>query len=740
MKKSILLVVCALLGVLTASAQQKLVLKVNGVEQAPIEVWRIDEMKFVPSDPVNLTDTPEILDLGLNVRWADRNMGAASPKAAGRLIGWGDTTLTNYSKKLQYFPVENAYLNDITATQYDVASKKWDATWHMPTADDIQELISACNWTFVNDAANDSVGVLGTLKTDMTKTIFFPVTGYRLGEEPTAELTKGYYWTGNLGTSSTAKYYVFDSEAVTPSLAAINRYLGLAIRPVTGRVKVPTQIGTVATTSVEAQRATVTATLTGDLSDVQKIVVSFGTAANNLSTSVEAPEIAGTVTINLTGLTQNTTYYVKVSVQTETGTRESQVYSFKTSELALFPKPTGPVDLGLPSGVKWSPWNMGSSSPMDVPSTDYARYGWGDPTGEVHASYSTYYPISQTSQYQNGGKIDIAGTAYDIATVKWGSGWRLPREADWNELLSKCTAVFGTYTDGSGKTHKGLKITGPNGNFIYLPAAGMKNSQGQLKFDNESSYYWMSTNISRSDIYVVSVLTSYVDLQQSYIFCQVPIRPVYQESGSGGSQGGSTVTKPETTAGKAVKAVDLGLSILWADRNIGAGAEKAQGSFIRWAETSAPDPVDYSDTTYSLYKNDAYVLTGMIPLSESYDAASEQWGGTWRIPTSAEWGELVNNCDWVVEGSGFRIYKKGSTNKSESIYLATTGYKVTDKGSVQTYNADYCKYWTSTLNTHPSLSGSEAYSFSGSPTRGNINATFSSSRYYGMPIRPVRSK
>ena len=111
MKKTILLVVCALLGVLSASAQQ-MVLKYtepDGVQKVlQMEVWRIDQMQFVPTKPVTLTDTPNIIDFNLSVRWADRNLGAASAKDPGRLIGWGDTTLTNYSTKLQYFPTATA--------------------------------------------------------------------------------------------------------------------------------------------------------------------------------------------------------------------------------------------------------------------------------------------------------------------------------------------------------------------------------------------------------------------------------------------------------------------------------------------------------------------------------------------------------------------------------------------------------------------------------------------------------
>lgn len=745
MKKTLILVVCALLGVLTASAQQRMVRVYTdkGVEKKDtIEVWRIDQISFIADTVATLTDTPDTLDFGLSVRWADRNLGAASPKDPGRLIGWGDTTLTNYSKKLQYFPIENGlngnYLNNIYGTQYDVAAKKWDDKWHMPSQAEMQELIDACEWTWVN-VDNDSVGFVGTLKTDETKTIFLPVTGYREGESINEELkANGYYWTGSLGETSNAWGMTFVSTSEKPSLSKYLRYLGLAIRPVTGKMKVPTQIGTVTTTSVEAQKATVTATLTGDLDDVQKIVVNYGTSSNNLSGSVEAAEIAGTVVIKLTGLTQNTTYYVKLSVVTDNGTRVSDVFDFTTESLPLFPKPDAPVDLGLPSGVKWSPWNMGSSSAMDVPNTQYARYGWGDPTGEVHTQSTNDYVVSQNSNFNSG--IDIAGTQYDIARVKWGNGWRLPRKADFDELISNCTCTLGTYQDENNKSHIGMRLVSKkNGNSILLPAAGFKNSKGVLIDDNDALVYWISTNSGGSSIKVPVLFTNYVNYNMNgAIYYQVPIRPVYDESGStSGSGQGSQGSGTETSEGKKAKAVDLGLSVDWADSNVGsAGSPNGVGSYICWGEISSSS---YSQSNYSLYQNNAYVVEGLQPLPADKDAATVLWGGAWRIPTMGEWGELMNNCIWEENpnGNGYRIYKKdGQGNKITTVYidLPISGYK---NGS-SSPNTDYCNYWTSTLNTQVDFHGEKAYSFMGKP--GGTSSIWTSSRYYGLPIRPVKSK
>jgi len=311
----------------------------------------------------------------------------------------------------------------------------------------------------------------------------------------------------------------------------------------------PTQIGSVTLTAIEAQRATVTATLTGDLQDSPEFVFCYATSESGLSKAngrmLQSSEIGQTITINLTGLVQNTTYYVKVYLTTTNGDYESSVVSFTTDKLNSFPVADA-VDLGLPSGVKWASWNMGSSSPMDVPNTDYARYGWGDPTGEVHSLYSSDYAISHVAFIQSGDVVDIAETKYDIARVKWGPGWRLPRQKDLNELITKSTVTWGNYTDDNGKTYQGYKITGPNGNSIYLPAAGLKNSSGTLKYDKEAVTYWMSTNKGGVTIAIPTLYTSYVDFTSTtgYIYYQLPIRPVYDDGSGSTTPTDQTPTDP----------------------------------------------------------------------------------------------------------------------------------------------------------------------------------------------------
>ena len=88
---------------------------------------------------------------------------------------------------------------------------------------------------------------------------------------------------------------------------------------------------------------------------------------------------------------------------------------------------------------------------------------------------------------------NISGNlTYDAARANWGGSWRLPTEAEWQELLDECNW---TRTTNGGKD--GFKVIGPNGNSIFLPAAGnyygvSHNDVGKYSCSSYG-YYWSST-------------------------------------------------------------------------------------------------------------------------------------------------------------------------------------------------------------------------------------------------------
>ena len=139
------------------------------------------------------------------------------------------------------------------------------------------------------------------------------------------------------------------------------------------------------------------------------------------------------------------------------------------------------VDLGLPSGTIWAGWNVGASSPEEYG----GYYAWGETEEKSNYSMGTYkYFDSHTGKLANIG-TNISGTQYDVARQKWGGSWRMPTQAEFSELTSKCTWTWCEY-----KGVNGYKVTGPNGNSIFLPAAGSRCCGTSLYRDGSHGYYW----------------------------------------------------------------------------------------------------------------------------------------------------------------------------------------------------------------------------------------------------------
>lgn len=183
------------------------------------------------------------------------------------------------------------------------------------------------------------------------------------------------------------------------------------------------------------------------------------------------------------------------------------------------------VDLGL--SVKWANMNIGATS-MD----DYGDYfAWGETVGykggkeTFNKSTYKYYMSTKVPDTTDKDGFTIPGTTtsgytkyvtksnasrngydgfYDDKTVldpeddaaiaNWGGSWRMPTRAEQDELRTKCAWEW---KELNGK--KGYKVTGPNGNFIFLPAPGFRQDSSFYNV-GYSGYYWSSSlNESYSD-------------------------------------------------------------------------------------------------------------------------------------------------------------------------------------------------------------------------------------------------
>lgn len=144
------------------------------------------------------------------------------------------------------------------------------------------------------------------------------------------------------------------------------------------------------------------------------------------------------------------------------------------------------VDLGLPSGLLWATCNVGADSPEEY--GDY--FAWGETEPKSYYDWSTYFDTndggSTFQKYYKGGKT-VLEPADDAAHVNWGGSWRMPTKEEQDELRSECIWEWTTQNGVNGR-----KVTGPNGNSIFLPAAGSRywSSLGSAGSGGE---YWSSS-------------------------------------------------------------------------------------------------------------------------------------------------------------------------------------------------------------------------------------------------------
>ncbi len=186
------------------------------------------------------------------------------------------------------------------------------------------------------------------------------------------------------------------------------------------------------------------------------------------------------------------------------------------------------VDLGLPSGLKWATCNVGATV-----STDFGDYfAWGEVEPKKDYSWDTYKYGTEDNltKYNSSDNKTVLDPEDDAATVNWGGKWRMPTEEEIDELLNNCTALYTSKTDANGYAVFGWKMTGPNGNSIFFPAAG-DMSGGSL--DGAGSYgrYW-SSSLSTYDPSYAYYLKFFSDdgmsVSDYYRYVECSVRPVCQ--------------------------------------------------------------------------------------------------------------------------------------------------------------------------------------------------------------------
>ena len=175
------------------------------------------------------------------------------------------------------------------------------------------------------------------------------------------------------------------------------------------------------------------------------------------------------------------------------------------------------VDLGL--SVKWATCNIGAEKPEDY--GDY--FAWGETEPKKVYSEDSYKHCTKGwlfNKYKDIEK-DISGTEFDAAHVNRGESWRLPTKIEFQELRNKCKWTW--ITQGR---HKGYKVTGSNGNSIFLPASGWRYEKS-LYSVGEYGFYWSSNPYDYVSAYYFGFDSSGRNMDRNDCYSGRSIRPVF---------------------------------------------------------------------------------------------------------------------------------------------------------------------------------------------------------------------
>ena len=206
------------------------------------------------------------------------------------------------------------------------------------------------------------------------------------------------------------------------------------------------------------------------------IVISGKEGQENVRAGVRimASGINDNYEIKAEGLLPNTTYHYTAYLDLGNGTVYGEERSFTTPE-AEFNPDEDLVDLGL--STKWAKYNVGATKATELG----GLFGFGDMTG------------FQTSiNLEDYASADIYKTDRDVANKVYGSWVTMPTIDEFEELFTECKKEW-VEEDGVA----GYKFTGPNGNSIFLPAAGTR-TQGTVSGEGLNGYY-LSGSINATD-------------------------------------------------------------------------------------------------------------------------------------------------------------------------------------------------------------------------------------------------
>lgn len=669
------------------------------------------------------------VDLGLSVQWAASNLGAKHPQDCGDFYAWGE------SKSKDYFSWDN-----YNAAYKDVATSVLGKEWRLPTKEEVLELMNNCLCDTIRIDGVLGLRLISKVEGYQDQSIFIPYTGMLDGNEPLRRGDHLYLWSSTTAgvdnkavcittdITASSRYYSFimgdKSHAIGDKLqteCSLERYIGLNIRPV--RV-LPAK----SFTSLSFQKEQMELSY-GEIDCLTAWMMPIGRVANSghIEWRSSHPDV---VNVSPDGI------ITAIGLGSTVITAQIDGLETQVSINVTMPRPE-PVDLGL--SVKWASANLCAASPAK----SGAYFAWGETRPKAGYYDNENYRFTDSVEFNAYTKYSFGFTSPskvpfdcketldledDAAHVLLGGGWRMPTANEMAELRNNCTWQHIDTPDSSG-----IQITsnvpGYEANSIFLPFAGsIEETALRILDDNvvqeprDSRLNTLIWNIGYSAKYWTATLKQGLYGDGEGRTNGLTIRPVIDLSDDEVRPASVPVTTYDDMEVEH-NAVDLGLSVLWAEYNVGACAPTQTGGFYAWGETE--EKLYYSTQNYKYMqyhsldngywwwynkyvrnsrRDEESICDNRTVLEPADDAAHLNWGGEWRLPTKDEYVELFENCercDTILNGThGVMFTSKISGYTDNSIFLPYM-----DDSRVNRSLDKHAYYMTSDLSAESSFGG-----------------------------------
>ena len=491
------------------------------------------------------------------------------------------TKLNKYCTKEQYGIVDNQTILQLCD---DAAHTKLGGNWRMPTMEECQELVNLCTWTWTTIN-----GINGHVITGPNgNTIFLPATGAITTSGLAHAGQSGYYWINSISTTSPYNANDIYNKPSTYGINAFSRYIGRPIRPVYDD-KPKSEIIWYTDEAIKGEGKSVSITNKAGFAYIHP----EGEQSTELNRRYQGKRIncirlqvaqAGTFTVSVANRDRLDSIFNIQTIMLKDPSKEPQVYHLpqtihlQKNQVLVFANPTDQgrfyysayienisfygligqkgvdiardrtlhidagyycedgencdtlaipepeyVDLGL--SVKWATFNVGATSPEEY--GDY--FAWGETEPKETYSWATYKWCDGTStnmtKYNTIDGKTILEPEDDAAHIHWGDKWRMPTKAECQELIDSCTWEWTTSNNING-----YRVTGPNGNSIFLPAGGVRIGNASYAI-GEFGYYWSSSLMidSLSHAHSIVFTPTSKSCDSDVLYRGRKIRPVYDD-------------------------------------------------------------------------------------------------------------------------------------------------------------------------------------------------------------------